>query len=128
MKAKYLLSSAFLIATLASCGKETVIKEVLVTNPPVETTAAPEMTKYDLYLEGLYSNSAQARAWLESDLLEFGEVVCDAFDASSSLSSVLDVMSQYSTGPYDDDLFAAVVSMAVAYLCPEHMAYVQSQI
>lgn len=127
---KHLLAICVSTIALSACGKETVIKEVLVTTPP-ETVApyiVPEANKYDKYLAGLYENSAQARSWAESDLLEFGSVVCDAFSAGSSLDDVLGVMSNYSNGSYDNDFFVAVIANAVMFLCPEHLASVQSQL
>lgn len=127
---KHLLAICASAIVLSACGKETIIKEVLVTTPP-ETAApyvAPEANKYDKYLAGLYENSAQARSWAESDLLEFGSIVCDAFSAGASLNSVLEVMSNYSSGSYDDDFFVAIIATAVTFLCPENLASVQDQL
>ena len=76
---------------LVSCGKETVIKEVLVTIPP--TTAAQsepvEQNKYDKYLDFVLDNSGQAREWKESDLIETATLVCGAFDGGASLAAWL---------------------------------------
>jgi hypothetical protein len=123
---KKIILSALAILSLSACGKETV-REVLVTTPPTEAPAV-EVNKYDQYLEVLYNESAQARSWDEADLLEFGTVVCESFDNGATLDTVLTTMSNYSSGKYDDELFAAVIAAAVMHLCPEWQAYVSSQL
>lgn len=114
---------------LAGCGKETV-REVLVTAPPVAVTEAPEtdINKFDAYLEMLYNESAQARTWLESDLLELGTTVCEVFDQGGTIDGVINIFTKNSTGKYDDELYSAVIAGAVIYLCPEWADYVQSQL
>ncbi len=114
---------------LAGCGKETV-REVLVTAPPVAVTEAPEtdINKFDAYLELLYNESAQARTWLESDLLELGTTVCEVFDQGGTIDGVINIFTKNSTGKYDDELYSAVIAGSVIYLCPEWADYVQSQL
>ena len=127
---KKIILSALVLVSLSACGKET-IREVLVTTPPTEapaTTEAPAGNKYDNYLITVYENSAQARSWSDADLLEFGTVVCESFDNGATLDTVLNTMSNYSSGKYDDELFAAVIASAVMHLCPEWQAYVGSQL
>ena len=123
---KKIILSALVVLSLSACGKETV-REVLVTTPPTEAPAV-EVNKYDQYLEVLYNESAQARSWDEADLLEFGTVVCESFDNGATLDTVLTTMSNYSSGIYDDELFAAVIAAAVMHLCPEWQAYVSAQL
>ena len=123
---KKIILSALVVLSLYACGKETV-REVLVTTPPTEAPAV-EVNKYDQYLEVLYNESAQARSWDEADLLEFGTVVCESFDNGATLDTVLTTMFNYSSGKYDDELFAAVIAAAVMHLCPEWQAYVSSQL
>jgi hypothetical protein len=118
------LSALFLVG----CGQKETIREVLVTAPPATEAPAPEMSKYDQYLELLYGNSAQAREWSESDLLELGTLVCETFDDGGTLDQVLTIFSNNSTGKYDDELYSSVVAGAVMFLCPEWADYVQSQI
>lgn len=126
---KKVILTAMAVLSLAACGKET-IREVLVTTPPTEApaTTLPQANKYDNYLITLYENSAQARSWTDSDLLEFGTIVCESFDNGATLDSVLTTMSNYSTGKYDDELFAAVIASAVMHLCPEWQSYVSAQL
>jgi hypothetical protein len=125
MKSKILIGVASL-AILSGCGKET-IREVLVTTPPT-TVPAVEENKYDLFLKSMYDNSAQSRAWEEADLFELGSAVCESFSAGNTLAEVVDIFSDYSSGLYDDEFFAAVIGSSVTFLCPENAAYVDAQI
>lgn len=121
--------AVFLLAALtAGCGQKETIREVLVTTPPATEAPAPELNKYDAYLEMLYNESAQARTWLESDLLELGTTVCEVFDQGGTIDGVINIFTQNSTGKYDDELYSAVIAGSVIYLCPEWADYVQSQL
>lgn len=135
MKSKHLLFIPLvfsLIWALTSCGKETVIREVLVTTPTPATEAPaetqPESNKYDQYIDFVLDNSGQAREWSDSDLIETATLVCNAFDNGASLDSIVTVFSDNSTGTYDDELFAAIIGGAVTYICPEWQDYVNSQL
>lgn len=123
---KHLLVICASALVLSACGKET-IREVLVTTPPTEAPAV-ELSKYDQYLEMLYNESAQARTWLESDLLELGTTVCQVFDDGGTIDGVISIFTKNSTGKYDDELYSAVIAGSVIYLCPEWADYVQSQL
>lgn len=125
---KRLITATVLASTLvlASCGKETV-KEVLVTSPPVEIPVTPS-NKFDDYLEYLYRTSAQARSWTDSDLLELGTTVCEAFEIGRTLDSVITTFAENSTGKYDTDLFVSIIVGSVTYLCPEFETVVSSQL
>jgi hypothetical protein len=125
MKAKALILIASLVI-LAGCGKET-IREVLVTNPPVEAPST-ELSKYDQYLAFIYNDSAQAREWDEAKLLQLGSVVCDSFAAGSTLDSIIDIFAANANGSYDTEFYASVMVSSVTFLCPEYKTYVESQI
>jgi hypothetical protein len=124
---KKVILTALAVLSLTACGKET-IREVLVTTPPTEAPAAPEVNKYDAYLNSLYDNSAQARTWTEDQLLKFGTLVCDAFGSGNTLARVIDVLQPYSNGSYDDELFAAIIAGSVTHLCPEYTSMIQAQL
>jgi len=124
---KKLMLIAIAALSLTACGKETV-REVLVTTPPSTDAPAPELTKYDQYLQFLYTEAAQARSWTESDLLELGTTVCQAFDEGGTVNGLIAIFNDNSTGKYDDDLYAAIIAGSVLYLCPEHAATVQAQL
>jgi hypothetical protein len=123
---KKVILAAMAVLSLTACGKET-IREVLVTTPSTEAPA-PEVNKYDAYLNSLYDNSAQARTWTEDQLLKFGTLVCDAFGAGNTLARVIDVLQPYSNGSYDDELFAAIIAGSVTHLCPEYTSMIQAQL
>lgn len=123
---KKVILAALAVVSLTACGKETV-REVLVTTPPTEAPA-PEVNKYDAYLNGLYDNSAQARTWTEDQLLKFGTLVCDAFASGNTLAKVIATLQPYSSGSYDDELFAAIIAGSVTHLCPEYQSYVSAQL
>lgn len=123
---KKVILTALAVLSLTACGKET-IREVLVTTPPTEAPA-PELNKYDAYLNSLYDNSAQARTWTEDQLLKFGTLVCDAFASGNTLARVIDVLQPYSNGSYDDELFAAIIAGSVTHLCPEYTSMIQAQL
>lgn len=133
MKISRIAIGLFAIA-LAGCGsKETIIREVLVTAAPTTTEATvpqkkTQLNKYDEYLSKVRNFSGQANSWSDNDLIEMGHLVCKAFDAGSSLTDVIGVFSNNSSGSYDDELFAATILGSVMYICPEHEAMVQSQL
>ena len=124
---KKLMLVAIATLSLTACGKETV-REVLVTTPPATDAPAPELTKYDQYLQFLYTEAAQARSWTESDLLELGTTVCQAFDEGGTVNGLIAIFNDNSTGKYDDDLYAAIIAGSVLYLCPEYQTLVQAQL
>lgn len=126
MKTKAIIAVA-LGLILSGCGQKETIREVLVTTPPTEAPA-PELSKYDQYLEFLYAEAAQARSWTESDLLELGTTVCQVFDEGGTVDGVIAIFNDNSTGKYDDDLYAAVIAGSVLFICPEHQATVQAQL
>jgi hypothetical protein len=100
-----------------------------VTTPATDAPAVtPSSNKYDDYLAAVLNNSAQARSWDESDLLELGTTVCQTFDEGGTLDGVITIFSQYSNGKYDDELFSAIIAGSVIYLCPEWSDYVSSQL
>lgn len=115
-------------AVLSGCGKETVIKEVLVTSPPEVLQETPQANKYDAYIEYVVNSSAQARSWSESDLLELGTLVCQSFEEGLSFSDIIQIFSNNSSGLYDDELYASVFAAAVTFLCPEYKSYVDAQL
>jgi hypothetical protein len=128
MKKPTMTAVAVASLILAGCGQKETIREVLVTTPPTEAPAAPEASKYDQYLEMLYNESAQARAWEESELLELGTTVCEVFEQGGTVDGLIGIFNENSKGKYDDEFYAAVLASSVYYLCPEWMDYVQSQL
>lgn len=119
--------------SLSACGKETIIKEVLVTTPSTEattttTTQAPQTNKFQEYLYDLKEFSGKANTMDDAFLIEFGSIVCEAFDEGNSLEAVVSLLSDYSTGSTDDELYAGIIMSAVTNICSEHADMVQSQL
>jgi hypothetical protein len=123
---KKVILAALAVVSLAACGKETV-REVLVTTPPTEAPA-PEVNKYDQYLNFLYNESAQARSWDEQKLLELGTLVCDWFEGGNNVAGLIDLFSSYSDGSYDTEFYAVIMAGSVTILCPEYQSYVSAQL
>lgn len=132
---KKIILGTLAVLSLSACGKETIIKEVLVTTPVTEAPApdttsyvAPSTNKFDEYLYDLRDFSGKANTMDDAFLIEFGSLVCDAFDTGSSLEDVIKVLSNYSDGNSDDELYAGVIMSAVVNICPEHRSMVESGI
>ena len=119
---KKVILAALAVVSLAACGKETV-REVLVTTPPTEAPVV-ELNKFDQYLLDVRSESAQARTMSDEELLKFGTLICDAFDAGNSLDKIITLLASYSSGTYDTDLYAMIIVGSVKNICPEWASYV----
>jgi hypothetical protein len=119
---KKVILAAIAVLSLAACGKETV-REVLVTTPPTEAPAV-EVNKFDQYLLDVRNGSAQAKTMTDADLLKFGTLICDTFNAGKSLDQIVTLLASYSTGSYDTDLYAMIILGAVNNICPEWKTYV----
>lgn len=122
-----IIGLAILASLLVGCGQKETIREVLVTTPPVETSA-PELNKFDQYLEFMYAESGQARSWTEDDLLEIGTTVCDVFAQGGTIDKLIEIFAESSTGAYDDEMYSAMIAGAVMFLCPEYTDYVKDQL
>jgi hypothetical protein len=119
---KKVILAAIAVLSLAACGKETV-REVLVTTPPTEAPAV-EVNKFDQYLLDVRNGSAQAKTMTDEELLKFGTLICDTFNAGKSLDQIVTLLASYSTGSYDTDLYAMIILGAVKNICPEWKTYV----
>jgi hypothetical protein len=122
-----IIGLAIVASILVGCGQKETIREVLVTTPPTEAPA-PELNKFDQYLDMLYNESAQARSWTEADLLELGTTVCEVFDQGGTIDGLIEVFNENSSGNYDDELYSAVIAGSVIFLCPEWADYVKEQL
>jgi uncharacterized Rmd1/YagE family protein len=131
---KKILIASFAVLSLAACGKETVIREVLVTTPvteaPTTTTeyVAPTTNKFEEYLYDLKEFSGKANTMDDAFLIEFGSLVCQAFDNNTSLNEVVSLLQDNSAGRSDDELYAGIIMSAVVNICPEHKAMVEAGI
>ena len=96
----------------------------IVTNPPI--TAAPVVNKYDQYMDHVLNNSGKANTWSKAQLIEFGDLVCQALDDGSSVRQVVNLMSSYAQNDSDIELFASVTFGAITYICPEYDSQLQA--
>jgi len=125
MKKIITLSSALvaiLIALifLSSCGTTTVVKEVPTATVAPEVSYAPAVNKYDAYLEHVYNNSGQANTISKSDLIEYGDTICQSLDNGKSIPYIVNYLSEYSNSQSDNALFASVIFGAITYICDEY--------
>jgi hypothetical protein len=88
----------------------------IVTEPPASTN------KYDDYMDHVLNNSGKANSWSKSDIIEFGDLVCQALDEGNSVRAVVNLLNGYASTTSDVELFASVMTGAVIYICPEYKA------
>ena len=112
-------------AVLSACGTKTIIKEVAAT-----TTAAPYVApvtnKYDDYYAHVLQNSGQANSEPKSDVIEFGDLVCQALDSGRSVQYVVTLLNGYADSISDQELYAAIITGAILYLCSEYNGQLQN--
>lgn len=114
---------ALLVALVASgsgSGSSEKSAPATTTPVPVETTPAPVENKYDLYYEHVLNNSGQANSMSKSDVIEFGDLVCQTLDEGYSIERVVRVLAEASTSTSDQELSASVMYGAITYLCSEY--------
>jgi hypothetical protein len=91
---------------------------------PVATDApapqAPSTNKYDDYMDYVLNNSGQANTWSKADVIEFGDLVCQALDNGSSIRSVVNLLNGYAKTNSDVEFFASVMIGSIRHLCPEY--------
>ena len=115
---------------LASCGTE--VRYVEVTSAPT-TTQAPTTTRprptttfasyrsdADWFVDAIYE-VMDGRVYVDdSELLETGFLICQAFDSGISADEVM--LAMFESAPYGgnaQDLLIAVSVGATTFLCPE---------
>lgn len=89
----------------------------VVTNPPI---TAPPANKYDQYMDHVLNNSGQANTWSKADVIEFGDLVCQALDNGNSVRQVVNLLEGYAKTNSDVEFFASVAFGAITYICPEY--------
>lgn len=97
-----------------------------VTQAPQPVVTAPAVNKYDAYYEHVLNNSGQANTASKSDVIEFGDLVCQSLDNGKSVAAVASVVSNASSSTSDMELGAAVIYAAIKYLCPEYDPMLQA--
>ena len=109
----------FAVAVSGNSSDEVNTDSVAVdTNPPA--APAPTTNKYDNYMDHVLANSGQANTADPSKLIEFGDLVCETLDEGNSVAYVAALLESYVAKKSDAELFAAVMTGAVLYICPEY--------
>jgi hypothetical protein len=94
------------------------------TPAPVATDApapqAPSTNKYDDYMDHVLNNSGKANSWSKSDIIEFGDLVCQALDEGNSVRAVVNLLNGYASTTSDVEFFASIMTGAVLHICPEY--------
>lgn len=83
-------------------------------------TVAPSVNKYDAYLEHVYNNSGKANTMDKSELIEFGDVVCQALDNGKTIGTIVGILENSSSDTRDAELYASIVFGSITYLCDEY--------
>ena len=89
----------------------------IVTNPP-----APAKNKYDSYIDYVLNNSGQANTWSKADIIEFGDLVCQALDEGNSIRSVVNLLNGYANTTSDVELFASIMVGSITHICSEYLS------
>jgi hypothetical protein len=106
------------IGSTRSSDKVTTDSVTVDTNPPA--APAPTNNKYDDYMDHVLNNSGKANSWSKSDIIEFGDLVCQALDEGNSIRAVVNLLNGYASTTSDVEFFAAVMTGAVINICPEY--------
>ena len=106
-------------------GKNESVMQVTQPAAAVETPVQSS-NKYDDYYEHVLSNSGQAQTTSKSDVIELGDLVCGALDKGNTFSAVTSTLSDVADGQTDTEYYAAVVTGAVKYICPEYFSALES--
>ena len=83
-------------------------------------TVPASVNKYDAYLEHVYNNSGKANTMDKSELIEFGDVVCQALDNGKTIGAIVGILENSSNDTRDSELYASIVFGAITYLCDEY--------
>lgn len=121
---KFLIATVIGVAALSGCTTE-VVREVPVTQAPVETRPAPtgpSSLDYINYLDHVNSQSFAAMTVSDAELTNWGDGVCTALDSGDSFADIVEYLGNASPNMSNDDaaLVASVLWAAVTYLCPEY--------
>lgn len=125
MKKKLLTLTAASILIAGCGGTKTIIREV-APSPTEAPYVAPATNKYEDYYSHVLTNSGQANSEPKSDVIEFGDIVCQALDAGRSVAFVVDLLNGYAESNSDQELYAAIITGAILYICPEYNSQLQS--
>ncbi len=129
MKKKLLILATASILIAGCGGTKTIIREVAPSTteaPYEEPYVAPSTNKYDDYYTHVINNSGKANSMAKSEIIEFGDVVCEALDAGRTVSFIVNFLEDYASTTSDNELFASIIFGAITYICNEHQGKLQS--
>jgi hypothetical protein len=119
--------TALIVFGMSSSGESsTDVADTAANTTPYVPTPEPVSNKYDKYYDHVLDNSGQANSMSKSDVIEFGDLVCQSLDNGNSVAAVVKILSDYSTDNSDVELSASVVFGAITYLCPEYRSNLQT--
>ena len=122
---KKLIALSLIAVSLSACGTKTIIREVAST-----TTDAPYVSpvtnKYDDYYTHVLNNSGKANSMAKSEIIEFGDVVCEALDKGRTVAWIVSFLEDYADSTSDNEFFASIIFGAVTYICAEHQEKLQN--
>lgn len=114
-----------LILVLPSSNSDSGNESGAVNQASPAVTDAP-INKYDAYYEHVLNESGRANSMSKADVIQLGDLVCQAFDEGNSVAAVVSVMSRASSDSSDIELAAAAMWGATEYLCSEYKPMVQA--
>lgn len=124
----FALAIAILVAVIAipSSGSDGDSGSQTVATIQVPDVTAAPVNKYDSYYQHVLNNSGQANSISKADVIQIGDLVCQALDEGNSIADVVAVVERAASTTSDAEYGAAVIFGAVTYLCPEYNAMMQS--
>jgi hypothetical protein len=105
-----------LIAGSESSDDSSSTKDTVAQQP----APSPATNKYDDYMDHVLNNSGKANSWSKSDIIEFGDLVCQALDEGNSIRAVVNLLNSYASTTSDVEFFASIMTGAVIHICPEY--------
>lgn len=114
------ITALIVIGVLSSGKSSNDIADKATNAAPYVPTPEPVSNKYDQYYDHVLNNSGQANSMAKSEVIEFGDLVCQSLDNGYSIAAVVNVLSDSSSNNSDVELSASVVYGAITYLCPEY--------
>ena len=118
--------TALIVLGVSSGKSSTDVADTTVNTVPYVPTPEPASNKYDQYYGHVLDNSGQANSMSKSDVIEFGDLVCQSLDNGNSVAAVVKILSDSSADNSDVELAASVVFGAITYLCPEYRSDLQT--
>jgi hypothetical protein len=112
---------ALLILVISVSGGDNDTSSTVSTEPPAPIVTDPPANKYDLYYDHVITNSGLANSWAKSDVIKFGDLVCQSLDEGNTVNQVADLLNSYVTDSSNLKFFATVMYGSIKFICPQYM-------